>query len=128
MIRGIEGGNARGARLQYIVLACFAGSVGEYEVVKWNACSLYMNVVNERGCFGTNDGMHAVAIWPSPSLPKNTEVLRDPLPLRAHVPMGEGEEEGCRKPKTQDAIGDLAVGVRRGRETLTEQGANIKFQ
>jgi hypothetical protein len=39
MIRGIEGGNARGARLQYFVLARFAGSVGEYEVVKGYACS-----------------------------------------------------------------------------------------
>jgi hypothetical protein len=29
MIRGGEGGNARGARLQYFVLARFAGSVGE---------------------------------------------------------------------------------------------------
>ena len=39
MIRGIEGGNARGARLQYFVSARFAGSVGEYEVVKGYACS-----------------------------------------------------------------------------------------
>jgi len=39
MIRGIEGCNARGARLQYFVSARFAGSVGEYEVVKGDACS-----------------------------------------------------------------------------------------
>jgi hypothetical protein len=39
MIRGNEGGNARGARLQYFVLARFAGSVGEYEDMKENACS-----------------------------------------------------------------------------------------
>ena len=42
MIRGIEGGNARGARLQYFVSARFAGSVGEYEVVRGNACSHYI--------------------------------------------------------------------------------------
>ena len=39
MMRGIEGGNARGARLQYFGSARFAGSVGENEVVKGNACS-----------------------------------------------------------------------------------------
>ena len=72
--------------MQYFVSARFVGSVGEYEVVKGNACSHYLNMVDECGRCGTNDGLHAVAIWPSPSLPKNTEVLRDPLP------MGEGEE------------------------------------
>jgi hypothetical protein len=52
--------------------------------------------------------------WPA-------EVLRDHLPLRAHVPMGEGEEKGCRRTKMQDTIGELAVSGRRGRETLAEQ-------
>jgi hypothetical protein len=50
-------------------------------------------IANEGGRCATNDGLNAVAVWPSPSLPKNTEVLRDPLPLRAHVPMGEGKRK-----------------------------------
>jgi hypothetical protein len=73
-------------------------------------------VTDKRSRSATNDGMHPVAVWPSPSLPMNTEVLRDPHP------MGEGAEEGRRRPKTQDTIGDLAVSVRRGRETVAEQG------
>jgi hypothetical protein len=38
---------------------------------------------------------HWLPLRTSPSLPKNTEVLRDPLSLRAYVPMGEVEEEGA---------------------------------
>ena len=65
---------------------------------------------------------HRLPSRPSPSLPKDTEVLRCALPLRAHVPVGEGEEEGCSRHKTQGAIGDLAVSIRRGQETPAEQG------
>jgi hypothetical protein len=60
-------------------------------------------VTDKRGRRATNDGMHPVAVWPSPSLPKNTEVLRDPLPLRAHVPWARGQRKGAGdlKRKTQ---------------------------
>ena len=54
MIRGIKGGNTRGARLQYFVSARFAGRVGEYGVVKGNACSLN---IQENGKWGDRTRM-----------------------------------------------------------------------
>jgi hypothetical protein len=50
MIRGIEGGNGRGARLTDFVSARFRGSVGEYEVMKENACSQQWSEGKEEGC------------------------------------------------------------------------------
>jgi len=39
-------------------------------------------------------------------------VLRDPLPLRAHVPMGEGKRKGA---------GDLRSGCGAGQETMRQR-------